>query len=152
MGKLVNMLLKDSLEDVVRLISRSGKLDWPIRKKEFAQIIPLLDTPNLDQVFDTIYPVVEYVENQRIESIDLSPLIDESIEPDINVWMIEFMNSIIHSILRGHTIRTIKVPAKVDTVVLSIFTRCVEGANRIKNEEPVEIRILPSSSRKEVKE
>lgn len=152
MSKMVNVLLKNSLEDVLRMISRSEKLDWPIRKKELASIVPLLDTPNLDQVFDTIYPVVEYVENQGIESIDLSPLIDETIESDINVWVVVFMNTIIHSILSGAGIKTIKVPMKVDTLVLSVFTRCVEGVNRIKNEESVEIRILPSSSRKEVKE
>lgn len=147
MSKLANMLLKDSLEDVVRLISRSGKLDWPIRKKEFASIVPLLDTPNLDQVFDTIYPVVD-----DAESVDLTPIIDETIESDINVWMVVFMNTIIHSILSGSSIKTIKVPMKVDTLILSVFTRCVEGANKIRNENPEEIRILPSSSRKEVKE
>ena len=152
MSKLANMLLKDSLEDVVRLISRSGKLDWPIRKMEFASIAPLLDTPNLDQVFDTIYPVVEDAESQGIESVDLTPIIDETIESDINVWVVVFMNTIIHSILSGSSIKTIKVPMKVDTLILSVFTRCVEGANKIRNEKPEEIRIFPSSSRKEVKE
>lgn len=153
MSKLVNTLLKNSLDDAIRLISRSGKVDWPIRKKDFNPIVPLLDTPNLDQVFDTIYPVVEYVESQGIESVDLTPIIDETIESDINVWVVVFMNTIIHSILSGADIKTIKVPMKVDTTVLSIFTRCVDGANRIRHENPEEIRILPSSRKeKEVKE
>ena len=152
MSKMANTLLKNSLDDVIRLISRSGKLDWPIRKGEFKTILSLLDTQNLDQVFDKIYPEFEYIDNQELESVDLSAIIADPVEPDVNIWVVVFMNSVVHSILTGTTIKTIQVPAQVDTAVLSVFIRCVEGANKIRNENPEEIRILPSSNRKEVKE
>ena len=153
MNNMVTTLVMDALSDVVRLISRSGKIDWPIRKREMRAVLAALtDAPNVDQIFDKIYPQLESAVEQQTDTIDLSTIIDWSINPNVDTWTVVFMNSVLHSILEGAPIKVIKVPTKVDTVILSVFTKCVEGANKIRNEKPEEIRILPSSSRKEVKE
>lgn len=152
MSKTVEALLRNSLGDVCRLINRSGNLEVPIRQKEFIPVLDAVNNPYVDQIFDRIYSVIERMRQENDQTIDLSDMIDESLESDPNVWLAVFMNSVLHSILEGAPIKVIKVPTNVDTTFLSIFIRLVQGVNRIKNEESVEIRILPSSSRKEVKE
>ena len=152
MSKTVETLLRNSLGDVCRLINRSDNLELRIRQKEFIPVLDAVSNPYVDQIFDRIYPVVEHARQNNDRTIDLSDMIDESLESDPNVWLVVFMNSVLHSILEGAPIEVIKVPMKVDTGFLSIFIRLVQGANRIRHKEPVEIRILPSSSRKEVKE
>lgn len=151
MSKMVETLLRNSLGDVCRLINRSGNLELRIRRKEFIPVLDALNNPNVDQIFDRIYPIIEQARQNNDQTIDLSDII-ENFESDPNVWLAVFMNPVLHSILEGAPIKVIKVPMKVDTTFLSIFIRLVQGANRIRHKESEEIRILPSSSRKEVKE
>ena len=148
MSNLCSTLLRTSVADVTRLISRSGKIEQ-LRKREIAPVLATTSTENVDQVFDKVYPVMDYVEKTHQESIDLSDIMDKTIEPDVNIWLVVFMNGVVHSILEGVPIKVIKVPMDVDTTFLSVFIRCVQGANRIRHKESEEIRILPSG-RKEV--